>query len=139
MHERIPAVIALAVIALIEGLALLGYAVFDVAELVRVGITGPEEVSNVPAVLLLIGVTAALGAGMVWVARGWWLVARWARSPFVLAQLIGGLIGYQLTQAVGSVERSVGFALFGLAVLGIVLAFTPPVLGALREDEDPDH
>ncbi len=66
--------VALAVVALLQGVALLGYAVFDVVEAVRVGITGPEEVSNPAALILLIVITAAFGVGLVWVGVG--LVAR---------------------------------------------------------------
>ena len=34
---------------------------FDVVEAVRVGITGPAEVSNAPALILLVVITAAFG------------------------------------------------------------------------------
>lgn len=125
--------VALALIALIQGLALIGYAVFDVVEAVRVGITGPEEVSNPPALLLLIAITAAFGVGLVLVARGWWQERRWARSPFILAQIIIGLIGYELSQSAGSVERTVGYVCVLVAILGLVLSFTPAVTRAIDE------
>jgi hypothetical protein len=125
--------VALALIALIEGLALVGYAVFDVVEAVRVGITGPAEVSNPPALITLIVITAAFGVGLALVARGWWQARRWARSPFILAQIIIGLIGYELSQSGGSVERIVGYACVLVALLGLVLSFTPAVTRALEE------
>lgn len=118
---------ALALIAFAQGSALIAYAVFDVIEAVRVGITGPAEVSNVPAVVTLVLITAVLGAGLVWIGIGWWRARRWARSPFVLAQLIGGFIGFELTQSDGSVERTVGIALVVVALLGLVLSFAPAV------------
>jgi hypothetical protein len=129
-------IVAVAVIALVEGLALLGYAVFDLIEAVRVGVTGPADVSNVPALALLIAITAAFGAGLVWIARGWWLRRRWARSPFLLAQIIGVLIGWDLSQSEGTVERAVGIALALLCVLGIILAFAPGVTAALQDGDD---
>jgi hypothetical protein len=118
---------ALALIAFAQGATLIAYAVFDIVEAVRVGITGPAEVSNVPAVVTLVVITAVLGAGLVWIGVGWWRARRWARSPFVLAQLIGGFIGFELTQSDGSVERTVGIALVVVALLGLVLSFAPAV------------
>ncbi len=130
-------IVALAIIAIVEGAALLAYALFDVVEAVRVGITGPAEVSNPAALALLIAITAALGAGMVWVAWGWWRCRRWARAPFVLAQLLIVLIGYELTQSAGATERVVGMAGVGLAILGLILAFAPGMTGRLDDEDQP--
>jgi hypothetical protein len=107
--------------------------VFDVVEAVRVGITGPEEVSSPPALLLLVAITAVFGIALVLVARGWWQARRWARSPFILAQIIVGLIGYELSQADGTVERTVGYVCVLIAILGLVLCFTPAVTRAIEE------
>jgi hypothetical protein len=127
------ALVVLALIAMLQGVALLGYALFDVIEAIRVGTTGPEEVSSTPAVIFLIVVTAAFGVGLVLVARGWWRAQRWARAPFILTQVIVGLIGYELSQAQGSVERTVGYACVLIAVLGLVLSFAPAVSRAIDE------
>lgn len=127
----VPPIIAIAVIAAIEGLGLIGYAMFDLIESIRVGVSGPEEVSNVPAVIVLIVIQLLFGAGMLWVARGWWQSARWARSPFLVAQLLGILVGYELTQAVGGVEKAVGFSVVGIAAAGVVLSFLPAVSRAI--------
>jgi hypothetical protein len=127
--------VALALIALIEGAALVAYAIFDVIEAVRVGLTGPEEVSNAPALVLLVVITAVLGLGLGWVARGWWLARSWARAPFILAQIIAALIGYDLAQSTGDVERVVGIAAIALAVVGLVLSFAPGVSRALGEQD----
>lgn len=124
---------AVAAIAVLQGAALLVYAVYDVVEAVRVGITGPEEVSNLPAVVLLIVITAAFGVGMVYVGLGWWRGRRWARAPFVLTQLIGGFIGVELAQSSGGVERAVGIGIVVVALLGLVLAFSPAVNRRLGE------
>jgi hypothetical protein len=127
------ALVVLAIIALVQGSALLGYALFDVVEAVRVGTTGPEEVSSTPAVIVLILITAAFGIGLLLVARGWWRAQRWARAPFILTQVIVGLIGYELSQAEGSVERTVGYACVLIAILGLVLSFAPAVSRAIDE------
>ena len=78
--------VVLACIALIEGLGLVAYALFDIVEAGRVGTSGPEDVSNAPALILLVVITAAFGVGLIWVARGWWRAQRWARAPFILSQ-----------------------------------------------------
>ena len=129
------ALVVLAGIAGIQGLGLLAYAVFDIVEAFRVGITGPAEVSNPPALILLIVITAAFGCGLLWVAGGWWRSRRWARSPFLLAQIIIGLIGFEIAQSTGSVERTVGVVTVVLAALGLVLSFAPAVSRALAEDD----
>ena len=122
--------VALAGIALIEGVALLGYGLFDAIEAIRVGATGPEDVSNGPAIALQIVLFAIFGAGLVWIARGWWSARRWARAPFLLAQLLALLVGYDISQGAGA-ERFAGVALAIVAALGIVLVFTPAVMRQL--------
>jgi uncharacterized membrane protein len=123
--------LAIAVIAALEGLGLLLYGIYDLVESVRVGVTGPAEVSNVPAIALQIVLFAIFGAGLLWIARGWWLMRRWARAPFILAQLMALVIGVPLAQAEGA-ERFVGIFLALMALIGIVLAFTPTVTRELE-------
>ena len=125
--------VVLAGIAGLQGVALLGYAVFDIVEAVRVGITGPAEVSNPMALLLVIVLTALFGAALVWVALGWWRARSWARAPFIVAQLIVGLLGYEVAQSQGSVESAVGWTAVAIAVLGLVLALVPATSRALEE------
>lgn len=116
-----------------QGIVLLGYAVFDIVEAFRVGITGPAEVSNPMALLLVIVLTALFGAGLLWVAMGWWRGRSWARSPFVVAQIIVGLLGFEVAQSSGSVERTVGIIAISMAVLGLVLAMLPATGRALED------
>lgn len=138
-HVKAPdrILVVLALIAGVQGAALIAYALFDIVEALRVGITGPEEVSNPMALLLLIAITAAFGAGMVMVAAGWWRARRWARSPFIMAQIIVALLGYELAQAVGSVERTVGIVAMVMAGLGLVLSFAPATGRAIGDTVDP--
>jgi uncharacterized membrane protein len=126
--------VALAGIALVEGIALLGYAVFDLVEAATVGVTGPAAVSNVPGIALQIILFLIFGGSLVWIGRGWWSTRRWARAPFLLAQLIALVIGVPLAQAEGP-ERVVGIVLALMALIGIVLVFTPVVTRALEDEE----
>lgn len=135
MPARTPAIVAVAAISAIEGLGLLGYAIYDIVQTLRLGVTGPEEVSNVPAVVLIIVILLLFGAGMLCVARGWWREERWARAPFLVAQILGVLVGWDLAQASGGSERIIGIAVIIVAAIGIVLAFLPAVARAI---EPPD-
>lgn len=130
-------IVTLAVLALVEGLFLLGYAVYDVIEAFRTGITGPAEVSNTPALLGLIAITAIFGAGLIWISWGWWNGHSWARSPFVFAQLIIGFIGYELSQSVDDGPRTIGQAAMVVAVVAIVMSFLPSVRRVLAADDAP--
>lgn len=128
----------LAAIAAIEGLALLGYAIFDAVEAVRVGITGPSEVSNATALGLQIALFAVFGAAMLWTARGWLRRAGWVRGAFVLAQLIALVVGVPLIGASGSLERVTGIAVTALAGTGLLLVFSPPVVRMFAERDATD-
>lgn len=118
---------ALAVIAAVEGVVLVGYAIFDVFGAVTVGTTGPAEVSNPSAMVLQIAIFAIFGAGMLWVARGWLRAAGWVRGPFVLAQLIALVVGVPLISAADPAQRLIGTAVTALSAAGLVLVFLPVV------------
>ncbi len=112
----------------------MGYGIFDAVEAVRVGATGPADVSNGPAIALQIVIFLIFGAGLLWVARGWWGSRRWARAPFLLTQLIALVVGVPLAQAQGGTERVAGIVISLLALVGIALVFTPAVTRALTEE-----
>ncbi len=133
--DRAPRVfLILGAIAGLEGLALLGYAVFDTIQALRIGATGPADVSNPSAIAIQIVIFAVFGIGLLLVARGWMTGHRWPRAPFLLAQLIAVVVGYPLISAQGGVDRVVGFVTVGIAVAGIILIFTPTVI---REFANP--
>lgn len=125
--------IALAAISGVEGVALIGYALYDGVQAIRIGITGPVEVSNGPALLIQILIFMLLGVGLLLVARGWLRMQRWARSPFVLAQLIALLVGFPLAQASTGPEHVVFIGVLIVVLLGAILAVTPPVGRALAQ------
>ena len=124
---------ALAAIAAVEGLGLVIYAIFDIIEAIRVGITGPADVSNPAALLLLIVIYLVFGVGLLLVARAWWQMRTWQRGAFVLTQVIALLVFFDLAKSVESLPRTVGLFILLLAVAGIVLVFTPGVLRVFRE------
>jgi hypothetical protein len=123
----------IAAIAAVEGLGLITYAIFDIVEAVRVGITGPADVSNPAALLLLIIIYLVLGLGLLLVARAWWLMRTWQRGAFILAQVIAVLVFFDLTQSSENLPRTIGLVILLMAIAGIVLVFTPKVLRVFAE------
>ena len=124
--------IALAAISGAEGLALIGYACYDVIQAIRFGTTGPAEVSNGPALFIQILIFLVFGIGLLLIARGWLQGQRWSRSPFVLAQLIALLVAFPLAQDSSGPGRAVGVSVLICALVGGVLALTPQVGRAIR-------
>lgn len=110
---------------------------FDIVQGLTVGLTGPSEVSNLPALILQIVIFAALGIGLLVVARGWWRSSYGARAPFIVAQLLALVVGVPLLSAPDDWTRVVAVTLVAAAVAGVVVAVTPPVTRALV-DSDSD-
>lgn len=135
---RHPLLIVLAVIAAIEGVGLIGYAAFDVFQGITVGITGPAEVSNLPALVLQIAIFAALGIGLLLVARGWWGAKYGARAPFIVAQLLALVVGVPLLSAPDAGTRQIAVVLIGAGAVGIVLSLVPAVTRILTQEAESD-
>ena len=136
---RHPLLASLSAIAAIEGISLVGYALYDVVQGITVGITGPPEVSNLPALVLQIVIFAALGIGLLLVARGWWGAKYGARAPFIVAQLLALVVGVPLVSAPDAWTRQVGVALIIVAVVGLVLALLPAVTRIIVQESDGRH
>lgn len=130
---RVLPVVALALISCLQGVALLSYGVFDIVGALTVGISGPAPVSNPIGTVLQILLFLIFGTGLIAVAWGWWQVRRWARAPFVLAQLIALVVGVPLAQANETSARIPGILLSGIAAAGLVLVFLPKTTRALLE------
>ncbi len=122
----------LGVVAALQGAALLVYAVVDLVVVLREGFTGPQEVSNPAAFGMQVVIFVALGAGLLAVARGWWLSRRWVRGPFVLAQLLGLVVGVPLLQSSTPV---VGGVIVAIALTALVVSLLPSVTRALHGDQ----
>ncbi|MEY3734431.1 MAG: hypothetical protein RL347_1790 [Actinomycetota bacterium] len=123
-----------AVVAGVEGIALLAYAGYIAVQVARLGITGPAEVSSPIAVTLEITIFGLLGAGLALAARGLWRARRWARSMLLVGQFLALVVGVPLAGAEGGVERGAGIALVVLAIAGIVAAFWPTTTAAVADN-----
>ena len=123
-----------AVVAGIEGIALLAYALYITVQVARLGITGPAEVSSPVAVTLEITIFGVFGVAMVLASLGLWRARRWARSLLVVGQFLALVVGVPLVTAEGGVERSAGISLVALAAAGLVAAFWPSTTAAIADD-----
>ncbi len=106
----------------LEGLALLVTGVVAVVNSVTgssYGVKGEDS----SAIVLEVIIFLALGLGLLVVAKGWYSLQRWARSPFVLAQLLGLAIGIWSDTQIG-----VRLVFLMPAVLGLIVTFSPQVL-----------
>lgn len=124
--------IILGLIAGVQGVALVVYAIFDVVGWARFGLSGPAAVSNVPGIVLQIVIFAACGSGLLAVAWAWFHARRWARAPFITMQAIGLVVGWPLASANGSVERAAGIALVVMAIIGVGIALSPRITRILQ-------
>jgi uncharacterized membrane protein (DUF2068 family) len=133
---RAPASIrSLAGISVIEGLVFLVYAILVTAGVARFGLQGPEAVSNSAGVTLEVIIFLFFGVSMIVVARGWWRSSRWARAPFVLAQMLALVVGVPLMTSTESTARVVGVVISLIAVASLVIALLPRTTAHLYRDE----
>ncbi|MGG5260816.1 hypothetical protein [Phycicoccus avicenniae] len=110
-----------------QALALLGFAVFYVYELV-VGEGSDAGRVVMSAVLIAIG---ALGLGLL--ARGWLGEARWPRTPTIVWNLLVLPVGISLLQAG---RTGLGWLVLVLALLALGAAFVARVPDV--EFDDPE-
>ncbi len=114
--------LVLTLISALEGVALLVIGIFAVVNSITgtsYGVKGDDS----SAIVLEVVIFLVFGVGLLVVAKGWYSMQRWSRSPFVLAQLIGLAIG--IWSDTGIALR-LGFII--PAVLGLVVTFSPEVL-----------
>lgn len=129
-----PFVIVLAaVVALVEGVFLIGYALYITVQVARLGITGPEAVSNPVSVIMEIVIFAGIGAGLLVSAWGLWQLRRWGRAPVILGQLLALIVAVPLAFALGSVERSIAIVTIIAAVIALICLFLPTTTRALEQ------
>ncbi|MSO27604.1 MAG: hypothetical protein EXQ60_06020 [Candidatus Nanopelagicales bacterium] len=130
-----PELIALAALAGAEGLVLIGYALYDVVQAIRIGTTGPVEVSNGPALFIQVLIFLVFGVGLLLIALGWLRAQRWSRSPFLLTQIIALLVGFPLAQNSLGLGHALGIGALVFALVGGVLALTPQVGRAISQGD----
>lgn len=119
-----------------QGVFFVVYAVLITAGVLRFGLTGPEAVSNSAGVTLAVIIFLFFGVGLIATAWGWWQIKSWARSPFVLAQLLALVVGIPLMSASGTPEKAVGAFVTIVAVIGGVVSLLPSTTTLLYRDAD---
>lgn len=111
------------------------YAILIVIGVARFGVSGPREVANASGVTLEVVIFLFFGLGMLLVAGGWFAAKRWARAPFLLAQLLALVVSVPLMGATDPFQKWVAILVTIAAVIGVFLAFTPSVTRYLLRDE----
>lgn len=106
-----------ALVAAVEGLALVGLAAFF---LVDVAVASPTDTG---AALAGAAIELCTGVALLAIARGLYRVARWARSPSVVLQVVFLPVGYTLAFQAG--QPWWGLPVLVLAVAELYLLFTP--------------
>jgi len=125
-EPREGALVAATLLALVEGVALVAYAVGIGVSSLRS--TDAEATSPVVVVVIYL----LFAAGILVCARGLWARRRAARTPFGVVQLFGLVIGWTLTQGDGEVTHAIGYAVLVLSVVGIALVMSPALGRELR-------
>ena len=142
VSSRLPVLIRLRILgglSAIQGVFFLVYAVLVVIGVARLGISGPSEVANAPGVILEVVIFLVFGLGMLAVSLGWFTSKRWARAPFLLAQLLALVVSIPITGATDSFQRTLAILATLTCGLGIILAFTPRVTHHLLLSESPSQ
>jgi hypothetical protein len=119
----------------VQGVFYLAYAVLIVVGVARFGLSGPNEVANASGVTLEVVIFLFFGLGMIVVAGGWFAAKRWARAPFLLAQLLALVVSVPLIGATDALQKWAAMLVTLAAIVGIYLAFTPTVTRYLLRDE----
>jgi len=124
---------AAAVLAAGQGAVLVGYAAFLGVQDVQARDATTGQVATTPAgfslglgVLVMVVVLAGLGVGQVAVGHSLWRRRGRARTPFVVAQLLGVAIGATFTGPDG-LPVPVATTVVATSLVGLVLAFSPPL------------
>ncbi len=119
----------------VQGIFYVVYAILIVVGVARFGVSGPSEVANTSGVTLEVVIFLIFGLGMLLVSGGWFASKRWARAPFLLAQLLALVVSVPLIGATDPFQKWVAILVTLAAVIGIFLAFTPTVTRYLLRDE----
>ena len=122
----------LALIAALEGIALLVNGAIAVYSALTDGSYGTQGEDS-SAILIEIVIFVVFGIGLLMVAKGWFTMKRWARSPFILAQLIGLFGGGSMVFDSSASSKIPGLLLAVPALIGLVLTFSPAMVRATAE------
>ena len=108
-----------AIVAAIQGAALIANALAVLWFVIRDGITGPAEVASPIGIAVEVLLYLLFGAAMLWIARGLVRGSNAVLTPFVLAQVLGLTVSIPLASGTGA-AAVVGWLLTGLCLLGLV-------------------
>ena len=122
----------LALIAALEGIALLVNGAIAVYSALTDGSYGTQGEDS-SAILIEIVIFVVFGIGLLIVAKGWFTMKRWARSPFILAQLIGLFGGGSMVFDSSASSKIPGLLRAVPALIGLVLTFSPAMVRATAE------
>jgi hypothetical protein len=128
---RYPSLVALATIAGLQGIAVIGYAVANVVWLMSAW--GHSEI-NVVTLVVQVLVIMAFGVGLVLVAKGFLGAARWARAPFIVSQILAGVVAVPFALTPGGAQIW-SILIIASALIGLVLVFVPGTTRALNGDD----
>lgn len=127
---RYPTLLVPAAIAGVQGLAVIGYAIANIVWLV--GAWGDPGISALTLAVQSL-VIAAFGVGLILTARGLWRAARWARAPFVVAQLLATVVAFPFALTAGGAQHWSAL-IIGSSLVGLVVVFLPGTTRALNGD-----
>jgi hypothetical protein len=122
----------LALLVAIEGGLMLLYVVLDVAFALAA-----SDV-NWGAVAILVTLLGLWGVGLLLSARGLLRHRRWAFTPAVFTQLMFGLLALEFIPAAVPAAKVVWVVILVLAVVIVVLAFSPPVRRTVSGQPRPE-
>ena len=124
MANRPATLTAAAALEAVEGVAMIGVGLFVGIETL---IARSYSVANAIALAVC---ALALGAALLAVARGLYQVRRWGRTPAVLTQVFGFIIGVYLIQAH---QYAYGIPIIAATVAGTILLLWPTTTQALLD------
>jgi hypothetical protein len=119
-----------AVITALEGVVALALGGFVALETV---IGAPADVLS-SLVVAVFGL--AIGAGLLWAAKGMLDAERWSRAPGVITQIIALPIAITLIQAG---QLAMGVLLLAAALTGLLALLAPPTTQALYGEDAGDN
>ena len=131
MQSRPPALLVLAITAVVEGIAFLVNAASTGWSAWQSGLTGPAEVSSAQGFVLELVIFIVFGLALVATGRGWLHARRWARSVHVLAQLLILVVAIPSLGAVAPAQQVIAWIAAVLAGGTLVLALAPTVTRAI--------
>lgn len=127
---RYPSLLALTAISGLQGIAVIGYAVANIVWLF--GAWGDRGV-NALTLMVQVLVITAFGVGLLFVAWGFSKTARWARAPFVVAQLLAGVVAVPFALTPGGAQVW-SLLIITSSLIGLILVFLPATTRALNGD-----